>query len=175
MGFILFASCCIQIIPCAVSLCCLPGKRWCGHLPRSLPQLSVGHLFSPGGGLLPRVPGWPWGWECDQSHRGMHTGYPFGGRREQGNQYKKNRYNSEVESPGTRTYVNTGRSTACSKALAHKTCRLHAARYRPTERQNKSSPHTASILPSYVRLLKINSTALCKNSQPSVPASSLPA
>lgn len=88
---------------------------------------------------------------------------------------QKNRYNSEVESPGTRTYVNTGRNTACSKALTHKTCRLHAARYRPTERQNKSSPHTASILPSYVRLLKINSTALCKNSQPSVPDSSLPA
>lgn len=87
----------------------------------------------------------------------------------------KNRYNSEVESPGTRTYINTRRSTACSKALTHKTCRLHTARYRPTERQNKSSPHTASILPSYVRLLKINSTALCKNSQPSVPASSLPA
>lgn len=77
ISFILFASCCIQVIPCAVSLCCLPEKQWSGHLPHSLPQLSDGPLFSPGGGLLPMVPGWPWGWECGQSHRGMHTGCPF--------------------------------------------------------------------------------------------------
>lgn len=54
----------------------------------------------------------------------------------------------------------------------HKTCAVRAAG--DPQNTNKSSLHTAAILPSSVRLLKISSTALCKNSHPSVPARSLP-
>lgn len=201
ISFTLFASCCIQTVPYAVSPCCLLEKQWCGHLPRSLPQLSVETLLSPGEGLLPRGPGWPWGWECGQSHRGTHTRCPLGEWKEQGNQNQiQNNTKNIITFHTSHPVFCLSQRCPCSvvsltnsslrwsphcqhrherrvehsllQRATHKTCAVRAAR--DPQNTNKSSLHTASILPSSVRLLKINSTALCKNSHPSVPATSLP-